>query len=105
MKISVDRQERFQYTVFVTERHLAATTEVTPQMLLNARRSEDEGSDLWRTFNRVQENATQGFRGRYNWELRRRQRGVRAIKNIDGDVKINRALWSLAEKMATLKKS
>lgn len=81
------------------------TTEVTPQMLLNARRSEDEGSDLWRTFNRVQENATQGFRGRYNWELRRRQRGVRAIKNIDGDVKINRALWSLGEKMAALKKS
>lgn len=81
------------------------STEVTPQMLLNARRSDDEGSDLWRTFNRIQENATQGFR-RVDFSTGRRRRiSVRAIRNIDGDVKINRALWSLAEKMAEIKKN
>jgi hypothetical protein len=88
------------------------TSPVTPEMLLNARRHDDEGHDLWRTFNRIQENATQGFRrwisggfqedGSYR---RGRRVTARSIRNIDGDVKLNRALWSLAEKMAELKKS
>ena len=36
------------------------TTPITPAQLLAPRRNWDSGSDLWRTFNRVQENVIQG---------------------------------------------
>lgn len=80
-------------------------TSVTPQMLLSARRPDDQGNDLWHTFNRVQENSIRGFSARAvrrqsnDWQAR----GARAVRSIDGDVKLNRALWSLGEKMAEIK--
>ena len=51
------------------------------------RRYEDRGNDLWRVFNRVQENLTQGRRGS----------GVRRITSPSTDIDINRKLWTLAE--------
>jgi hypothetical protein len=76
-----------------------AATEVTPDMLLRARRSDDIKPDLWHTFNRIQENSVKGVR---TWANHHRV-SSRAVKGIDGDVKLNRALWTLAEKMAELK--
>lgn len=78
-----------------------AHTEVTPELLLQPRRSEDNHSDLWHTFNRIQENATKGVR---TWQNHHRV-SSRAVKGIDGDVRLNRALWMLAERMAELKQS
>lgn len=75
-------------------------TDVTPDMLLNPRRRDDQGTDLWRTFNRIQENTLKGVK-RYMPGTGRVT--SRAVKGIDGDVKLNRALWTLAEKMAELK--
>ncbi len=80
----------------------AVNTPVTPEMLLNPRRYEDTGNDLWSTFNRVQENVTKGFRT-HNRDGNGRRIGSRAIQSIDGDVRLNRALWSLGEKMAEIK--
>ena len=79
-----------------------AHTEVTPDMLLSARRYDDNKPDLWHTFNRIQENTVKGVKARdaNNW---RRTVSSRAVKGIDGDVKLNRALWTLAEKFAALK--
>lgn len=87
------------------------TTPITPAQLLQANRSADYGNDLWRTFNRIQENTVRGGlrgripahtdeEGRYHSSRRMRTREVRGI---DQDVKLNRALWQLAEKMAELK--
>lgn len=77
-------------------------TLVTPQHLLTAHRSVDRADDLWTTFNRVQENVTKKVR--YGRDLRTGNViSNRAVKGIDGDVKLNRALWTLAEKMAELK--
>ena len=76
-------------------------TDVTPEMLLAPRRREDANSDLWSTFNRVQENSIKGVK---TWG-RTGRISSRAVKGIDGDVKLNRALWSLAEKMAELKRA
>jgi hypothetical protein len=61
------------------------------QEISNIRREEDRGMDLWRTFNVAQENIIRGgFRnGGTN-------RMVRAISNIQKDVKINSDLWDLA---------
>jgi hypothetical protein len=86
-------------------------TPITPRQLLDIRRTADSGNDLWRTFNRVQENTVRGgltarTRSGYDADQRwQRSRAVttREIKGIDQDVKLNRALWTLAEKMAELK--
>lgn len=86
-------------------------TPITAAQLLRPRRSEDTGADLWRTFNRVQENVIKGGLHGFGPDTRdqwgRRQRGrmvsTRQVKGIDQDVKLNRALWTLAERMAELK--
>ncbi|HLL28566.1 MAG TPA: DUF932 domain-containing protein [Xanthobacteraceae bacterium] len=75
---------------------------------LNAgRRPEDTGNDLWRTFNRVQENLVRGGIGysQANSEGRIIHRHTRPIQSVDGDVKLNRALWVLADEMAKLKEA
>lgn len=78
---------------------------VTPDQVNRARRTADMGADLWATFNRVQENVIRGgLRGQTTDENGRRQvRRTREVKGIDQDVKLNRALWTLAEEMRRLK--
>lgn len=75
-------------------------TPITADQLLRPRRSDDVGNDLWHTFNRVQENVIKGGQVGY---VHRRKSTTRAINGIDQDVKLNRALWTLAERMAELK--
>jgi hypothetical protein len=70
------------------------------------RRREDVGSDLWHTLNRVQENVIAGALSAVQRDAdgrRVRRVSTRRINGIDQDVRLNRALWSLAEKMAALK--
>ena len=82
-----------------------ADTAILPEQMLAARRTADQGNDLWRTFNRVQENAIRG--GMHAWGRdangRRRQTTAREVKGVDADVKINKALWLIGERMAQLK--
>jgi hypothetical protein len=82
-------------------------TPITAAMLLAPRRSEDVGNDLFRTLNRVQENVIKGgLSARAPREAngrRGRMITTRTVKGIDQDVKLNRAMWQLAERMAELK--
>lgn len=81
-------------------------TAIKPQQLLIARRPEDAGNDLWRTFNVIQENAIRGGleatgatrTGRFAGRPRRTT--SREINGIDQDVKVNRALWTLGDALA-----
>lgn len=69
--------------------------------LLRTRRADDRDPSLWTTFNKIQENVIRGgIAGRNANNRRTRTREVTAI---DNNVKLNRALWTLAEKMAELK--
>jgi hypothetical protein len=81
------------------------TTPIQASQLLNARRAADQGSDLWRTFNRVQEAVVRGGLTGFGRDAQNRVRRVttREVRGIDVDVKLNRALWTLTEKMAELK--
>jgi hypothetical protein len=82
------------------------TTPITAAQLLRPRRSDDAGADLWQTMNRVQENVIKGgLHGVQRGENGRGWRNVttRPVKGIDQDVKLNRAMWQLAERMAELK--
>ena len=74
---------------------------ITEQQILEPKRREDLGNDLWTTFNRVQERMLQGgVKGRTS---RGRRTTTRAVTGIDQDLKLNRALWILAEQMKVLK--
>ncbi|WP_312585150.1 DUF932 domain-containing protein [Atlantibacter sp.] len=70
---------------------------VTESQVLSARRWQDEESDLWTVFNRLQENLSKGgLSGRSAQGKRGR---TRAVNGIDGDIKLNRALWVMAEEL------
>lgn len=73
---------------------------IEPEQLNRARRFDDQGSDLWRTFNRVQEGMIRG--GISGRRADGRRTTTRAVNAIDTDTKLNRALWTLAEEMARL---
>ena len=81
------------------------TTNVKPEQLLNVRRTGDAGTDLWTVFNRLQENVVRGGLDNfgYNAEGRFRRAHTREVKGIDQSTALNRALWTLGEKMAALK--
>ena len=74
---------------------------VTPDQVNRARRLEDRAPDLWSTFNRVQENVIRG--GLAGRDANGGRRATRAVTGIDQDVKLNRAMWALAEEMRRLK--
>ncbi len=78
------------------------TEPVTADKLLGTRRYDDKGQDLWHTFNVVQENLIKGgARGAYQYGQRRKS--VRKVTSINEDVRLNKALWTLTEKMAEIK--
>lgn len=73
---------------------------VDAETLLKPRRTEDAGTDLWITMNRVQENLVQGGLSDFHRDRRGRLRSVRALRGIDSKVSINKGLWGLAEQLA-----
>ena len=74
---------------------------ITESQVLAPRRFEDRRPDLWTTFNRVQENMIKG--GLRSRTAAGRRSSTREVKSIDQDVKLNRALWSLTERMLNIK--
>jgi hypothetical protein len=62
--------------------------------VLFPRRAQDQGSDLWRVFNVLQENLTRG--GVAGVSATGRTTRSRAIRAIREDVRVNTALWQLA---------
>jgi hypothetical protein len=78
-----------------------AAAPITEAQVLETRRTQDGAPDLWTTLNRVQENLVQGgLRGRSATGRRTR---TRAVQGIDQNIKLNRALWVLAQEMQKLK--
>jgi len=74
---------------------------VTADQLIEARRIEDSGHSLWATFQRVQENVIRG--GQQGRSAQGRHLQTRPVASIDRGVRLNRALWMLAEEMHKLK--
>lgn len=80
---------------------LDTPTPISEEQLLQVRRDEDLAPNLWTTLNRVQEHLVAGgIRGK---RLDGRRVTTRAINSIDQSVRLNRALWGLAEAMRELK--
>lgn len=74
---------------------------ITESQFLMPRRFDDRRPDLWMTFNRVQENLTKG--GLHGRSANGRRQQTRPVQGIDSDVRLNRALWLLADGLRQLK--
>lgn len=108
--INLDKDER---QVFAEAAHMIrfgdaegnTSTPIQPEQLLRPHRRGDTAKDLWMTFNVAQENVIRGGLRAWGRDANNLPRRVttRPVKGIDQDVKLNKALWSLAEKMAELK--
>jgi hypothetical protein len=67
---------------------------MNPALLLEARRSEDAGDDVWRVYNVIQENVIRG--GLAGRSASNRSMRSRPIKSVKRDVELNTDLWKLA---------
>lgn len=68
---------------------------IEPDQLLKVRRYDDQTNTLWNTFQRVQENFIKG--GLRGTGTTGKRTTTRAIKSVTEDVRLNKALWMLAE--------
>lgn len=79
---------------------------IEPARLLRVRRYGDNGNtdgsrDVWKTFNIVQENIIRG--GIRGLNANNRLMRTREVRSVQGDININRALWTLTEQLAKIK--
>ncbi len=70
---------------------------VTEAQILTPRRYEDRQDDLWTVYNRLQESLIKG--GLAGRTAQGKRSHTRAINGIDGDIRLNRALWVMAEEL------
>ncbi len=74
---------------------------ITPTQVIRPRRQADAAPTMWNTFNTVQEHLTQGgLRGMTPGTLRRAR--TRPVTGISENTRLNKALWTLTERMAQL---
>lgn len=71
---------------------------IDPDQLLYPRRYGDRNVDLFTTFNVIQENIVRG--GLYAGRKNGRRQTTRKVTSVDRDLKLNRALWTLADALA-----
>jgi len=74
---------------------------IASRQLLIPKRYNDNKTDLWSRFNVIQENLTRG--GQRGWTQDGKRTRTRPIQSIDNNVKVNKALWILADGMSKLK--
>jgi len=78
---------------------------VLASQILRPKRGADTGSDLWTTFNVVQEKLIKGGvrTAKVNDKGQYRRNTSRNITSIDKNIKLNKAIWEMAAQMDALK--
>jgi hypothetical protein len=74
---------------------------ITERQVLASRRFDDNRPDLWSVFNRTQENLVKG--GLHARTSNGRRQHTRPVQGIDQNLRLNRALWLLADGLRQLK--
>jgi len=83
------------------EPSVTAPPPITESQVLSPRRAADSAPDLWSRFNVVQEHLVRG--GLPARTKNGRRQSTRPVEGLDTNLKLNRALWMLAEEMRRLK--
>lgn len=98
--IDVDAQRDFAERALAL-RWPAGDAPLDAPALLAARRPQDEGDDLWRILNRVQEGLLRGAEPTPGWPrpvtATGRVRAVRGVRSVTEQTRINLGAWALAE--------
>jgi len=89
--VKLDRDQMRSFGREAAKLRFEEPDDLTINTVLQARRSDDMGSDLWTVFNRTQENLIQG-----GFLVTNGRRRSRKITNIDKNIDINTSLWDLA---------
>lgn len=97
-KVELTVPEQIEFAQKARKIRWGEATPVEESLLLEARREGDKGQTLWKVYNRVQENLTQG--GFTGHTANNRSFQVRSIKNVKRDYKYNRQLWNAANEFA-----
>ncbi len=84
---------------------LVTTRENLVSQILRPKRQSDVGSNLWSTFNVIQEKALRGGLHIVKRSIKTgyRRSSTREVKSLDKNIKLNKALWSMAQQMKELK--
>jgi len=90
-----DQQLKFAEAAMTLRFSNPADVVFEPEDLLTRRIPEDMGESVWLTFQAVQRNAVSGGPVRIDTEGKKHT--IRPITNIPDSVRLNRALWNLAE--------
>jgi len=108
-KLTLGTNDRMGFARAALALRFGETPPIRADQLLEARRPEDRGVDLWTTFNVIQENVLRGgLHGTVEDPTVRGGRRVvtsRAVRHISGDLSLNRKLWAIAADFAALKKA
>ena len=80
----------------------SAQRHVQQSQILMPRRHDDDRRDLWSVFNRTQENLIKG--GLTGRSANGCRQSTRPVQGIDQNLRLNRALWLLADGMRQLKR-
>ena len=99
--IELSQPERLAFAEAAIQLRWGDDKPVSAANMLNAHRFGDAKADLWTTFNRVQENMIKG--GVAGRSATGRRTSTRAVGGVSENVKLNKALWTLADSMAALK--
>jgi len=90
-EIQMDKDQVRSFGLGASKLRFDDPDELTVNTVLQARRGEDMGQDLWTVFNRTQENLLRG-----GFLVSGGRRRSREITNIDKNIEINTGLWDLA---------
>ncbi|GGM25867.1 UPF0380 protein YfjQ [Pseudomonas asuensis] len=105
INLSREEQEIFAHAAleyrYADSKNPNAAFPVTEWAILEPKRYEDRSNDLWTTYNRVQENMIKGNVPARNAKGRRTK--TREVKGMDTNLKLNQALWKMAEQMKALR--
>ena len=99
--ITLDRDEQMAFATSALQIRWGDERPVHAGNMLLASRWQDQKDDLWTVYNRVQENMMKG--GVAGRSSTGRRTTTRAVGGVTENVKLNKALWTLADTMAALK--
>lgn len=101
--INLTNSQRMDFAKQTIKMNWGENSVIEPEQLLVARRSADQGDDLFTTYNILQENIVKGG-VMYNNPRTGRLRRTRAIKDSQRDLMLNKNLWMLMEGFRTTKR-
>jgi hypothetical protein len=92
-RFKLDDKDQLTYARAALKLRYADAAPIKPEALLEVKRPEDEGRDLWHVFNRVQEHLMRG--GLQGQASTGRRLTLRPITNIRREVTVNMDLWDM----------